>query len=176
MNKADTSLSSPLKLANMTDSRWYPVFKLKAKLDLQDPDMPSPRFHTSIFVETNERGLGTGIKHHVTGDIVTGMHYESKPLDNPDGSECLHSKQLIGYTEAVNYPQEFDRILSQIPAPPRQKAFNSKTMRTEPVKSWDPLIFYEPGQHRRPLMKCTEWIEQRAIPVLSSKGLVVQRG
>ncbi|PHH86041.1 hypothetical protein CDD83_10833 [Cordyceps sp. RAO-2017] len=159
----------------MSHSRWYGVYKLKFKLAMQDPDMPSPRFHTLIFVETNADGPGTGTKHHVTGDIVAGMYYESKPYHNPDRSESLHSKELIGFTNASTYPQEFDKVLGEVPAPPKQKAFNAKTMRTEPVKLWDPLTFYGPGEPRQPLVKCTEWTEQRGIPTLISKGLVVQK-
>ncbi|EQK97766.1 hypothetical protein OCS_06522 [Ophiocordyceps sinensis CO18] len=159
----------------MSNSQWYRVYKLRFNLAMQDPDMPIPRFHTQIFIETNAEGPGTGTKHHVIGDIVTGMYYESKPCHNPDRSESLYSKELLGYTNASIYPQEFDKILSGIPAPPRQKAFNAKTMRTEPVKSWEPLTFYEPGEPRQPLVKCTEWTEQQAIPTLSSKGLIVQR-
>lgn len=156
----------------MSSPKFYRVFKLKFKLAMQDPDMPSPRYHTLIFVETNAQGPGTGTKHHVTGDIVQGMYYESKPYHNPDRSENLHSKELIGYAAASTHPHTFDSVLQGVPAPPRQKAFNAKTMRTEPVKSWNPLTFYEPGESRRPLIKCTEWTERQAIPTLHHQGLV----
>ncbi|KAJ9241027.1 hypothetical protein DTO271D3_1120 [Paecilomyces variotii] len=150
----------------------YKVYKLKLNLAMQDPDMPPPRYHTIIFVETNAQGSGSGIKHHVTGDIVSGMHYESKLYPNPDISESLYSKELIGYTVASTYPHAWDEILKNVPPPPKQKAFNSKTMRTEPVKSWNPLTFYEPGEPRQLLMKCTEWTEQKAIPALKNHNLI----
>ncbi|KYK56272.1 hypothetical protein DCS_08242 [Drechmeria coniospora] len=159
----------------MSNHQWYGVYKIKFKLAMQDPDMPSPRFHTLIFVETNAQGPGTGTKHHVTGDIVKGMYYESKPYHNPDKSESLHSKELIGHTNASNYPHDFDKILKAVPPPSKQKAFNHQSMRTEPVKSWEPLTFYKPGEPRQPLVKCTEWTEQRAIPALGKYGLVQQR-
>ena len=134
--------------------------------------MPNPRFHTLIFVETNAQGRGTGVKHHVTGDIVQGMYYESKPYHDPSKSETLHSKELIGYTPAAKYPMEFENILKSLPPPPKQKAFNVKTMKTKPVKSWNPLTFYKPGEARTPLRKCTEWTEQQAIPALGKARLI----
>lgn len=134
--------------------------------------MPSPRYHTIIFVETNDQGLGSGVKHHVTGDIVSGMHYESTPIPDPKDDKVFHSKESIGYTSAASYPQVWDGILETLPAPPKQKAFNLNTMRAEPVKSWEPLTFYEPNELRLPLVKCTEWIEQQAIPALIAEGLL----
>lgn len=154
--------------------RVYQVFKLRSHLVMQDPDMPSPRYHTSLFVETRDAGPSSGVKHHVTGDIVSGMHYESKPHDISEEAESLHSKELIGSTLAATYPESWDGVLRGIPAPPKQKAFNLRTMKTEPVKSWTPLTFYEPGEARPPLVKCTEWVEQHAIPVLVSQGLLIQ--
>jgi hypothetical protein len=156
----------------MPISQFYRVFKIKTDLAMHDPDMPSPRYHTAIFVETKVPGRGCGTKHHVTGDIVQGMHYESKPYDISAEVESLHSTEFIGYTIAATHPSTWDNVLAGVPAPQRQKAFNVKTMKTEPVKSWDPLTFYDPGEPRRPLIKCTEWIEQLAIPALLSQGLI----
>ncbi|KAI2707293.1 hypothetical protein CBS147332_6947 [Penicillium roqueforti] len=156
----------------MSTSQIYPVYKVKLNLSMQDPDMPSPRYHTILFVQTNAQGPGSGTKHHVTGDIVTGMHYEPVNYDDPETDENFFYKELIGHTRALNYPKNWNDILSSVPAPPKQKAFNTVTMRTEPVKSWDPVVFYEPGEPRRPLVKCTEWIEDRAIPILINAGLV----
>nr|POF04252.1 hypothetical protein CFP56_22007 [Quercus suber] len=152
----------------------YAVYKLRSHLTMQDLDMPSPRFHTAIFVETNARGAGTGTKHHVTGDITTGMRYESKPYPSADDAGTLHSKDLLGHADSLLYPQAFDDVLRTLSAPPKQKAFNIATMRTEPVKSWEPLTFYQAGEPRRPLVKCTEWTEQEAIPALQREGLIVQ--
>ncbi|KAJ5332899.1 hypothetical protein MYU51_008861 [Penicillium brevicompactum] len=156
----------------MATSQRYPVYKVKFKLSIQDPDMPSPRYHTILFVETNERGPRTGIKHHVTGDIVTGMRYEPTIIDDPQSDENLFSKELIGHTQALNYPKSWNDILKSLPVPPKQKAFNCKTMKTEPVKTWEPLIFYGAGERRRPLVKCTEWIENQAVPMLINAGIL----
>ncbi|KAI6786012.1 uncharacterized protein J7T54_006351 [Emericellopsis cladophorae] len=147
----------------------YAVYKLKSHLAMQDPDMPSPRFHTVIFVETTAQG---GVKYHVTGDIVQGMHYESEACHYPLTSETLHSKELLGYTSASDFSTKFENLLKTLPPPPKQKAFNTKTLKTEPVKSWNPVTFYEPGEARTPLRKCTEWTEQQAIPALQKAGLI----
>lgn len=157
----------------MSEPQTNRVFKVKFKLAISDPDMPSPRYHTIVFVETNHLGPGSGIKHHVTGDIVTGMRYESTPIQDPEQDDNLHSKELIGDASMVNYPHNWNNLLGMLPAPPKQKAFNIATMKTEPVKYWVPLTFYEPGEPRRPLMKCTEWIEMQAIPALIEKGFLV---
>jgi hypothetical protein len=155
----------------MATSQIYPVYKVKFRLSIQDPDMYQSRYHTILFIQSNEQGPRTGIKHHVTGDIVTGMHYEAVSVDDPENDENFYSKELIGHTRALNYPKNWNDILKSIPAPPKQKAFNKVTMRTEPVKTWDPLTFYEAGEPRRPLIKCTEWIEDQAIPILINAGL-----
>jgi hypothetical protein len=46
-------------------------------------------------------------------------------------------------------------------------------MRTEPFKALNPLTFYEQGEARRPLIKCTEWTNDRAIPALRANSLVI---
>ncbi|KAJ5766782.1 uncharacterized protein N7511_004398 [Penicillium nucicola] len=159
----------------MPISQIYPVYKVKFKLSIQDPDMPPLRYHTILFVQDNEQGPRSGIKHHVTGDLVTGMHYEPAISDDPESDENFFSKELIGHTRARNYPKSWDDILQSIPAPPKQKAFNTATMKTEPVKRWRPLMFYAPGEARRPLIKCTEWIEDQAVPLLINAGLIQWR-
>jgi hypothetical protein len=134
--------------------------------------MPSPRYHTVVFVQTNADGKGGGVKFHVTGDIVAGMHYESTVYDNPDMEPTLFSRKLIGYTKTTDFLHQWDAVLETLQPPPRQKAFNTKAMKTEPVKSWDSLTFYQPGEKRKPLIKCTEWIEEQAIPALMKNGLI----
>ncbi|CAG8221639.1 unnamed protein product [Penicillium salamii] len=156
----------------MSTSTIYPVYKVKFKLSIQDPDMVSHRYHTILFVQSNEQGPRSGIKHHVTGDIVTGMHYEPAKIQDPETDENFFSKEFIGNTRALNFPKNWNDILKSLPAPPKQKAFNRDTMRTEPVKTWEPLTFYEADELRRPLIKCTEWIENQAVPVLINAGLI----
>lgn len=153
-------------------AQQYRVYSLKSTLSMLDPDLPQPRYHTAIFVETEANG--SGYVHHVTGDITSfgGMSYEEQFSDLPEHSDTFHSKDLLGITDASTYPSLWDDLLQQFPPPPRQKAFNLKTMRTEPFKTENPLIFYEPGESRRPLVKCTEWTLERAVPALRSAGLI----
>lgn len=155
------------------EAQWYAVYKLKFSLAIQDPDTTGIRYHTTLFVETSSTD-GSGFIHHVTGDITSeqGMYYEKKSKGPPEQSQTFHEKQFMGYTTSTTYPQGWDNVLSRVPAPPKQKAFNIATMKTEPFKTLNPLTFYEPGESRAPLIKCTEWTEQRAIPALQSLGLI----
>jgi len=66
--------------------------------------MPSPRYHTVIFVGTNSDG--SGFIHHVTGDFVTGMRYERKIGKIPEESGTFHNKELLGKSfDAVEWAQ-----------------------------------------------------------------------
>jgi hypothetical protein len=152
-------------------SNYLIVYKVKFTLAVQDPDVEGERQHTTLFVATSEESSGD--LFHVTGDITSagGMIYERKKRDDPRLSQSFHSKTAIGITTPANYPQSWDTIL-QTWTPPQQKAFNMKTMRTEPFKTLNPLVFYEPGEPRKQLIKCTEWTEQFAIPTLTEKGLI----
>ncbi|KAJ4004039.1 hypothetical protein NW752_010880 [Fusarium irregulare] len=153
-------------------SKWYPVLKVKSKMALPDPDMPAGRFHHSIFVEHEDDGSGT--VYHVVGDVTSkrGMSYESKKTENPEELETFHSKELIGYTNSIN---QWDSVLSALSTPPQQKASNPKKQgKVEPFK--DKIgdyeyVFYSPGEERKPLWKCTEWVEWYAIPTLWQHGL-----
>ncbi|KAI1421886.1 hypothetical protein F5Y12DRAFT_664998 [Xylaria sp. FL1777] len=143
---------------------YYGVYMLKFTILFEDPDMPQPRYHHVIFVETEADG--SGIKFEVTGDITSGMTYESKPYHNPRHSNTQYTSHFLGYTPCGTVPDQWDALLSQLPPPAKQKAFNIKTMKTEPFKSAEPLTFYQPGEARRPLRKCTEWTEEQALPAL----------
>ncbi|KAL2140464.1 hypothetical protein VTI28DRAFT_3782 [Corynascus sepedonium] len=138
-------------MAPSTTPLQYRVFKLKFKLAMQDPDMPQPRYHHIIFVESNPKD-GSGIKFH--------------------NSKTLHSSELLGWTDAANFKNKFDQVLKACPPPPQQKAFNTKTMKNELFKTKSPLTFYGPNEKRRPLKKCTEWTEEQAIPALRVAGLI----
>jgi hypothetical protein len=149
----------------------YPVYKLKTQVDFPDPDIAGTRYHHILFVRTNPDG--SGMRFHVTGDITSGMRYESQEYGNPQNSDTPpDSMELLGYTPAEAVMEKWDAVLSQQPPPPKQKAFNVKTMKTEPVKSWEPLVFYQPGEPRRPLWKCTEWTEYQALPALHKANLI----
>ncbi|KAJ6019005.1 hypothetical protein N7522_001072 [Penicillium canescens] len=156
-------------------SGYYEVYLARYNLAIQDPDMPGPRFHTTIFVKT--AADKSGILHHVTGDITSanGMVYIPQPRHSPEYSQSFHSLEKLGVTPMSKHPADWDRVLRSVPAPPQQKAFNIKTMKTEPFKTQSPLTFYEPGEPRRPLVKCTEWTLERALPALRANGLIIQQ-
>ncbi|KAI1374030.1 hypothetical protein F4677DRAFT_428009 [Hypoxylon crocopeplum] len=120
----------------MSPPQYYKVWKLKFRLAVQDPDMPEERFHHILFVETKANGSGT--KFHVTGNITSGIRYDLRPYHNPKLSSTLHTQEFLGYTNAKTVPTQWDAVLSREQPPPKQKAFNIKTMKTEPVKAWDP--------------------------------------
>lgn len=153
--------------------QWLTVWKLRFDLELRDPDTVGTRYHTTIFIETNPTD-GSGFIHHVIGDVTRqqGMEYAVKSSCRPEEALGFDSKDFLGYAAADTYPARWETCLRSVPPPPRQKAFNMATMRTEPVKTWDPLTFYAEGEDRRPLFKCTEWTEQRAIPALCDATLI----
>ncbi len=99
-----------------------------------------------------------------------GMRYEKKPGRQPEQSQNFHSKQLLGRIRESDYSR-FDQICAQQPAPGRQKKFNPNTMRTEPIKPNGD--FYQPGEPRLGLIKCTEWTVERVIPALQREGILV---
>ncbi|KAL2847054.1 hypothetical protein BJX68DRAFT_240171 [Aspergillus pseudodeflectus] len=157
----------------MPTPEYYDVFLARYTLAIQDPDTPGTRYHTGIFVVTSTHG--SGVLHQVTGDVTSpgGMVYTPTSEPAPQESECFHSVEKLGVTPATRYPGDWEEVLRGIPPPPQQKAFNVRTMRTEPFKSREPLVFYEPGEERKALVKCTEWTLERALPALRAKGLIV---
>ena len=158
---------SPQPSALCSSSQRYDVYRVWDILELKDPDIPGPRYHNKIFVETSSDG--TGIVHHVTGDLVQGMTHESKAESRPESSASFYSKDFLGTILASAYPGNIDATLQALPPPSRQKAFNVKTMKTEPVKPDG--TFYTANEQRPPLFKCTEWTEQ-GLEALQKSGVL----
>lgn len=98
------------------------------------------------------------------------MYYNVKPGRKPEESNTFYAKDFLGTIAAENYPSEINRILAQQPPPPKQKHFNRITMRTEQMKPDG--SFYAPGESRPPMIKCTEWTENQAIPALYASGVL----
>jgi len=146
----------------------YKVWHVQYKLSLIDPDMPQPRYHHVIFVETDKDG--GGYIHHVTGDITSGMSYQRKRAQHPGNSDSFHTMDFLGYIASSGYPGAVDDVLKSLTSPGRQKAFNPKTYKTEPIK--DDGTFYSPGEPRKRLKKCTEWTLEQAIPALKANKLL----
>jgi len=113
---------------------------------------------------------GDGNIHHVTGDITSGMYYNTKKAKRPEESRTFFGKEFLGTIKAANYPREMDEVLAALPPPPKQKKFNIKTMKTEQMKPDG--TFYTPGEPRPPMIKCTEWTLNQAIPALYAAGIV----
>lgn len=151
-------------------SSIHDVYLVEYKLGMIDPDRPEEKFHLAIYVDT-EMGK-SGFLHHVTGNITStkGMTYTPKSSMYPSGAPSFSSMRKIGVTKS---PHAWENALKQVQTPPQQKAFNGKTMKTEPFKTRRPLTFYEPNEARKPLIKCSEWVIERALPFLRQKGLLI---
>jgi hypothetical protein len=65
----------------------HPLYKIKYTLSLPDPMMPQPRHHTVLFIPHASSPSSSGIVHHVVGDLITGMHYESRPKPAPEDND-----------------------------------------------------------------------------------------
>lgn len=150
----------------------FQVFYVRFHLAEQDPEIPGQQYHTTIFVQTDPDGSGT--LHHVTGDISSrnGMRYVPTRRGPPRCAQTFESMEHLGITDAVTHPELWSTLLSTIPSPPQQKAFNIVTRRFEQFKTLEPLTFYEPEEPRQPLIKCMEWTLNRAIPALKCSGLI----
>lgn len=146
----------------------YNVYKVRFSLAMSDPDTFGIRYHTVIYVELDP-GTRTGELHHVVGDLVTGMKYDKRPGAQPEASRSFYNKELLGTVKASSL-LAIESICSELPPPPKQKSFNGITRRTEPIKPDG--SFYKPGEPRAPLVKCTEWTEQQAIPALYQSGVL----
>lgn len=153
---------------------YWNVFLARYSLGVADPDMPGTRYHTVLFVETGVDR--SGLLHQVTGDITSdsGMCYTPQPSEFPEHSESNISCERLGFTPVSKHPGHWERVLGAVPPPPKQKHFNPETKTTEPFKTRLPMTFYAPGEPRRPLIKCTEWTLERAIPALKQYGLIIQ--
>ncbi|KAF1812911.1 hypothetical protein P152DRAFT_435204 [Eremomyces bilateralis CBS 781.70] len=148
----------------------YKLYRVEYKLALQDPEFKETRYHNVIFVETGSDG--SGYKHHVNGDVVseTGMTYLREMESKPDLLETFHAVHYLGWVTSSSYPEAFDALLRSLPTPPRQRRFNIQTMKYERCGSDG--AFYGPDEIAPPLVKCTEWTHQTAIPALLQKGLI----
>lgn len=146
----------------------FNVYRVQFTMAMPDPDMPSPRYHNVIFVQTEADG--SGAVHHVTGDITSGMVYATRREGRPEESEIFVRKEFIGTVESATYPEKIHLVLEALPPPPKQKKFNIKTMRTEQMKADG--SFYESGEARTPMIKCTEWTVDQAIPALYASGIL----
>lgn len=108
--------------------------------------------HHAIFVETNPDQSGQIFQ--VTGNIQTGMKYETKPGIKPENSAEFLSKELLGHVAASTYPR-VNEICTQVPVPGKQ---------FDGAKRIDP---------KTPIRRCQEWTKE-AADALKQAGVVVE--
>ncbi|PQE24739.1 hypothetical protein CJF32_00007034 [Rutstroemia sp. NJR-2017a WRK4] len=137
-------------------SEVYVTYLILTIVTFPDLERPQPRHH-ELFVLADPI-TSSEISHYVTGDLVSGMYYESKPVSSPDRSEIFHSKEYLY------------RVLKSQAPPPKQKAFNIQRMKTEQVKADG--SFYEEWEERPRMRRCTEWTPEQAIPALYADGVL----
>lgn len=151
-------------------SQTRKIYKIQWYLAFQDPLMPqTTRYHTNLFIETSPDG--SGIIHEVNGDIVSvnGMTYFQFPSPPPELIESFYRRTLLGEINASDM-DEVTAVLKSIPAPPRQRWFNPRSMKMEACKvDGTP---YEEEEAVPEFWKCTEWTNEKAIPALLAKGLI----
>ena len=109
----------------------------------------APRDHLAIFVETGPDNSGQIFQ--VTGNIQTGMNYESKLAERPEAPTFI-KKELLGTVTTANYPQ-IDGVCRENPPP---------------AKQFDGPKRINPGV---PLRRCQEWTTE-TIWTLKNKGLI----
>ena len=150
------------------------VYKIRFKIAFADPEMPQPRYHTTIFIQTVEQiDSQVGTTHHVTGDLVTGMHYQARlELGPPEWDEMFFDKLVIGYVDGTQNLKKIEEVLQVLTPPRKQKAYNHQTGKTEQFKPKGG--FYQMGEVRPPMVKCTEWVEKQAIPALRAAGILTE--
>jgi hypothetical protein len=152
----------------ITMSQRFDVYKVQYKLGMQDPDFNYTRYHTVVFIQT-DADSGVYI-HHITEDLITGMQYQRKAKRRPEQSLTFHAKEYIGTVAAENYPAAIDTFLKSLQPPPQQKRFNPTTMAYERCKPDSSA--YDARESPPPLMKCTEWTQNSAIPTLIQQALI----
>ncbi|EPE33465.1 hypothetical protein GLAREA_06478 [Glarea lozoyensis ATCC 20868] len=87
----------------------------------------------------------------------------------PEWDDMFFEKQLLCHI-GEECLEKVEAALKGLRPPPKQKAYNLRTGKTEQFRPEGGL--YEVGEPRPPLIKCTEWIEMQAIPALISAGIL----
>jgi hypothetical protein len=150
---------------------FYRVFVVRFLFRVEDADPPQ-RYHTAVFVETEQDG--SGYLHEVDGNTaaVQSTDYSCRFTERPEKAQVFLDKEQIGFADISAHPQAWNELLSQIPYPPQQPTINNATTQTGQSKILDPAKFYERGESRRPLSTCTEWTVEQAIPALRAAGFL----
>ncbi|KAI1909909.1 hypothetical protein LOZ12_003904 [Ophidiomyces ophidiicola] len=141
---------------------YYKVFTVELDTAAFDALDPVKRYHEGIFVQLYP-DENMGPLFHVTGDIISAL-----------GMRYLQ----IGWARKADFDLgSFDNILQALPRPTRQQGINF--WEKDPVTNRHEIIWvrqdgerYEPGEVRRPIFKCNEWVHQHAIPALRNAGVL----
>jgi hypothetical protein len=88
------------------------------------------------------------------------MQYQNR-LESilPEWDEMFFKKQLLGCIDECDIGR-VEAVLKSLKPPGKQKAYNHRTGKTEQLRPEGG--FYEVGESRPPMVKCTEWIEWQA--------------
>ncbi|KAK2800969.1 hypothetical protein FQN50_007944 [Emmonsiellopsis sp. PD_5] len=186
-------LTSPSKSHNMSQfgglssqpqlqqQGWYPVYRPEFDTAAFGALDPVKRYHEGVFVELDAT-THKGTLFHVTGDIISanGMYYEERKDYAPSLSEHLFRNTQIGWVRKDDiHSGKITAILRGLPTPPRQQGLDFWDKEKDPVTKQTKIIWmrqdgerYGPGEQRRPVFKCNEWIHQYAIPALRAAGVL----
>lgn len=110
----------------------------------------APRDHHAIFVETQEDQSGQIFQ--VTGNIQSGMRYETKQAKKPEDSASFQAKILLGSVSIADYSR-IDDECKRVSPPAKQ--YNGP-------KRINPQV---------PLRRCQEWTAE-AIDTLRAHGIL----
>jgi hypothetical protein len=111
--------------------------------------------HESIFIETHERGPGSGHLYHVIGNVLRGMKYEDKVMGKPEDSASYEKKSFIGVILSSDIPR-FQAVCQSVEVPGAQLDLRGRPL--------DPS---------KPPRRCGEWTAD-AISALHEQGIVRQ--
>ncbi|WEW56709.1 hypothetical protein PRK78_002157 [Emydomyces testavorans] len=115
-----------------------------------------PRDHHAIFVETNNPTTGCGHIYQVTGNIQTGMTYETKPASRPPEEDpSFLTKVLIGTVQAAMHPDMYRTVCCSVQPPKKQFDGPRRLFPQEPIR------------------RCQEWTAE-AIQALTDAGILKQ--
>ncbi|KAF2798609.1 hypothetical protein K505DRAFT_321745 [Melanomma pulvis-pyrius CBS 109.77] len=148
----------------------YKIYRVETHLGLQDPLMgPGTRYHNTLFINTSPSGSGRTIQVIGTISDLNGMTFQEEASPAPESSDAFHQKYYLGQIRSEDYEQVVT-LLRAIDPPPRQRVFDTKTLRY--VKCKPDGTTYTEGEEEREYWKCTEWTLQRAVPALFGSGLL----
>ncbi|KAJ3499405.1 hypothetical protein NLG97_g346 [Lecanicillium saksenae] len=110
----------------------------------------APRNHHAIFVETELDG--SGLVFHVTGNVQSGMQFESKNGKRPENSASFDTKTYLGWVSASNL-HYIGETCSSIPPPKKQFQGPKRLYPNEPLR------------------RCQEWTNE-AVNALITRGIL----